>query len=108
MKNKIDMLTQLLENKNISLPDFARKREGVSNSEDKERVHSLVASTSSSPSFIIDSGDSKHMVSTRETFSSLDILKGPVFFWEMTLLLTVWGRVGLILTMVISMMYCMF
>ena len=37
----------------------------------------MVVGTSSSPSFIIDSGASRHMVSTRETLSSLDILKGP-------------------------------
>ena len=55
MKKQIDMLTQLLQ-KNISLPDWLKKREGGSNSEYRERVHALVASTSSSPSFIIDSG----------------------------------------------------
>ena len=59
MKKKIDMLTQLLEKNNISLPDFSKKKEGGSNSRDKERVHALVSSTSSSPSFIIDSGHVK-------------------------------------------------
>ena len=77
MKNKIDMLTQLLEKNNISLPNFSKKREGGSNSEDKERLHALVVSTSRSPSFINDSGASRHMVLTRETFSSLDDSKGP-------------------------------
>ena len=77
MKNKIDMLTQLLEKNNISLPYCSNKREERSNSEDKEIVHDLVASTSSSPSFIIDSGASKHIVSTKEIFSSLDMSKGP-------------------------------
>ena len=77
MKKRIYMLTQLLEKNNISLPECARNREGGTNLDDKERVHALVASTSSSPSFIIDSGASRHMVSTRETFSSLDNLKGP-------------------------------
>ena len=76
MKNKIDMLTQLLEKNNISLPDCSKKREGGSNSEDRERVHALVAGTSSSPSFIIDFGASRHMVSKKETFSSLDMSKG--------------------------------
>ena len=76
MKNQIDTLTQLLE-KNIFLSDFSKKREGGSNSEDKERVHALVAGISSSPSFIIDSGASKHTVSTREVLSSLDMSKGP-------------------------------
>ena len=77
MKKQIDMLTQLLENNNICLLDFSKKREGGSNLEDRERVHALVAGTSSSPSFIIDSGASRHMVSTKEAFSSLDMSKGP-------------------------------
>ena len=42
-----------------------------------ERVHALVAGTSSSPSFIIDSGASRHMVSTKDAFTSLEMLKGP-------------------------------
>ena len=73
MKKQIDMLTQLLEKNGISLPN---KREGGSSSEDRERVHALVAGTSSSPSFIIDSGASRHMVSTKEAFTSLDMSKG--------------------------------
>src|SRR5713101_10030424 len=76
MKNQIDMLTQLLEKNGISLPDNSKKREGGSNSEDRERVHALVVGTSSSPSFIIDSGASRHMVSTKEAFYSLDMSKG--------------------------------
>ena len=45
MKKQIDMLTQLLEKNNISLPYFSKKREGRSNSEDGERVHALVTGT---------------------------------------------------------------
>ena len=37
----------------------------------------MVAGTSSSPSFIIESGASRHMVLTKETFSSLEMSKGP-------------------------------
>ena len=55
----------------------SKHREGGSSSDDRERVHALVARTSSSPSFIIDSGASRHMVSTKEEFSSLDMSKGP-------------------------------
>ena len=76
MKKQIDMLTQILEKNGISLPDNSKKR-GGSTSKDRERVHALVASTSSSPNFIIDSGASRHMVSTNEAFSSLDKSKGP-------------------------------
>ena len=77
MKKQIDMLTQLLEKNNISLLECAKKREGGSNSDDKERVHALVSSTSRSSTFIIDSGASRHMVSTKDSFSSLDDSKGP-------------------------------
>ena len=77
LETQFSMFTQLLEKNNISLIDFSKKREGGSNLEDKERVHALVSSTSSSPSFIIDSVASRHMVLTRETLSSLDISKGP-------------------------------
>ena len=77
MKKQIDMLTKLLEKNGISLLENSKKREGGSSSDDRERVHALVAGTSSSPSFIIDSGASRHMVSTKEAFSSLDMSKGP-------------------------------
>ena len=84
MKKQIDMLTQLLEKNGISLLDSSKKREGGSSSDDRARVHALVAGTSSSPSFIIDSGASRHMVSTKEAFSSLDMSKGPYIVVEMT------------------------
>ena len=71
------MLIQFLEKNKISLPNCSKKREGGSNSEDRERVHALVVGTSRSPRFIIDSRASRNMVSTKETFSSLDMLKGP-------------------------------
>ena len=77
MKKKIYMLTQLLEKNTISLPDGAKRKEGGSSFKGKERIHSLVAITLISPSFIIDSGAYMHMVSTKDAFSSLYYLKGP-------------------------------
>ena len=77
MKKHIDMLTQLLEKNNISLLGGVSKKEGGYSFEDQERVHALVASTIIYPSFIINSGTSSHMVSTKESFSSLDDSKGP-------------------------------
>ena len=82
MKNQIDMLTQLLEKKNISLPNGTKKKEGGSSFEDKERFHALVVSIVRSPSFIIDSRASRNMVSTNEAFSSLDDSKGPNILLE--------------------------
>ena len=89
MKNQIGTLTQILYKNNISLPECSKKREEGSNLEDRERVHALFSITSISPSFIIESGASRHMVSTKEAFSSLDMSKGPPIVWEMTLSLTV-------------------
>ena len=66
-----------MEKNGISLLDGSKKREGGSSSEDRERVHAFVAGTSSSPSFIIDSGASRHMVLTKEAFTSLEMSKGP-------------------------------
>ena len=77
MKKQIDMLTQLLEKNNVSLPGRANKKEGGSSFEDKERVHALVARTVRYPSFIIDYGDSRHMISTKEALLYLDDSKGP-------------------------------
>ena len=71
------MLTQILEKNNISLPGGASKNEGGSSFEDKERVHALVANTVRSPSFIINHGASRNMVSKQKSFSCLDDTKGP-------------------------------
>ena len=49
MKKKIDVLSQLLEKKNISLTGGTSKKEGGSSFKDQERGHSLVASTIGSP-----------------------------------------------------------
>jgi hypothetical protein len=76
MKKTIDQLTQALEKSNIPLPESARRKDGGSNSDDKERVHALMASTSQSSSFIIDSGASRHMVSASKYFTSLDSSSG--------------------------------
>ena len=70
------MLTQLLQKNNISLLGGTSNKEGGSSFEDQERVHALVAITIRSPSFIINSRYSRHMVSTKKYLSSLDDLKG--------------------------------
>ena len=95
IKKKIDMLTQILAKNNISLLDCSKKREGESNSEDRERVHALVVGTSSSPSFIINSGSSRHMVSTKEIFSSLDMSKVPSIVYDSLISSLGKGRIDL-------------
>ena len=55
------MMAQLLEKNNIPLLKGARKKDGGSGSENKERCHALVVGSSNSSSFIIYSGDSRNM-----------------------------------------------
>ena len=66
-----------MEKNNISLPGGTKKKKGGFSFKDKEIFHALVARTVRYPSFIINYGDSRHMVSTKEAFSSLDYSKGP-------------------------------
>ena len=54
MKNTIDMMAQLLEKNNVPLPKGARKKDGHSSSNNKERCHAFVVGSSYSSSFIID------------------------------------------------------
>ena len=70
-------MPQLLEKNNIHVPDNARKKDGTSSPDNKEKCHAFVAGTYNSLSFIIDSGDSRHMVSTKELFSSMHSNVGP-------------------------------
>ena len=78
MKKTIDTMAQLLEKNNIPVLDIARKKDGNSSSnESKEKCHALVASTSNSSSFVIDSGASRNMVAKRDIFSSMILNAGP-------------------------------
>ena len=71
MNKTIDVMGQLLEKKNIPILEGARKKDGGSTSNKKERCHALVIGSSDSYSFIIDLGDSMHMVSVKYLFTSM-------------------------------------
>ena len=45
---------------------------------DHERCHALKVGFSKSQSFVIDSGASNHMVSSKKSFSSLNIIDGLI------------------------------
>ena len=55
MNNNIDMMARLLEKNNILVPDGARKKDGSSGSDNKEKCHALVAGSSDPSTLIIDS-----------------------------------------------------
>ena len=77
MKETIDMMAQLLEKYNIPLPEGARKKDGGSSSNNKERCHALVVGSSRYYSFIIDLGDSRHMDSMQDSSLTLYPSTGP-------------------------------
>ena len=78
MRRTIDEMVVLLEKHNIIVHAGARKaghREEIEQHD--ERCHALMASCSTTHAFLIDSGDSNHMVASRESFSSLQSTDGP-------------------------------
>ena len=72
------MMAQMLEKNNIPIPNGARKKDGSSNSDNKEECHAFVASYYNPSTFIIDSGESRNMASTRDIFSSIHLSSGLV------------------------------
>ena len=70
-------MTKLLEQDNISLPEGTRKTDSGSKSDDHERFHVLKAVFFKYQDFLIDYGASNHMVSSKESFYSLNIIDGP-------------------------------
>ena len=66
----------LLKKHNIA-PPREKKHDEEGPTEDAERCHALKESLSPSSAYIIDSRASNHMVSSKESFSTLSLSKGP-------------------------------
>ena len=77
MRKQLDEMSALLKQHNISPPQREKKPDEEPQTKDDERCHALKASLTQSTSYIIDSGASNHMVSSKESFSTLTLLKGP-------------------------------
>ena len=69
-------MSALLKHHNIS-PPKAKNPDEEAPTEDAERSHALKATLSPSSTYIINSGASNHMVSSKESFSTLSLSKGP-------------------------------
>ena len=67
----------LLKHHNFALPQGVKKVDEEPQIEDDESFHALKSSVSQYTTYIIDSGASKHMVSSKESFSALALSKGP-------------------------------
>ena len=77
MKKTIQNLSKLLEHNKISLPQGAKKSEVGNQTEEHESFHALEARFSRSKACLIDLGEPNHMVSSKESFTSLDLSGGP-------------------------------
>ena len=77
MQKTINQLSKLLEQKNISLPQRAKKYDVGQPTKYHERCHALKACITQSKAYVIDSGASNHMVASKESFSTLTLLEGP-------------------------------
>ena len=75
---KIDELTHIMKKHNVPLPNAYKDKGLSSNSKGKGRA--LMANSHSSKEWILDSGTSYHMGSSKEYFSSLDQSKVPHIF----------------------------
>ena len=76
MKKSIDTLAQFLKKNNIPVPQDARKKDGGSSLDNKERFHALVVVSLDSSSFIINSGASRSMGSVKYFFTSMYLYIG--------------------------------
>ena len=70
-------MSALLKQHNITPPQRAKNPDEKPHTEDDERCHALKSRLTQSTSYIIDFGDSNHMVSSKESFSTLSLSKGP-------------------------------
>ena len=77
MKKTIDMMVQLLEKNYIPVPEGARKKDGSSSSDNKERCNALVVGSSYSLAFIIDLGALRNMASIIYLFTYMYLDNGP-------------------------------
>ena len=83
MRRQLDEMTLLLKKHNIAAPASVRKDESKEEDEEYQRKgHALKASCSRKHAFLLDSVASKHMVASRESFSSLQSIDGPCILMD--------------------------
>ena len=77
MRRQLDEMALLLKKHNISVPASARKEDSEEEEEEYQRKgHALKDYCTSAPIFLIDSGSSNHMATSRESFSSFHSFDG--------------------------------
>ena len=79
MRRQLDEMALLLKKHNIFSLASARKDDSEEEDEEYQRKgHALKDFCSSAHVFLIDSGASNHMATSRESFSSFQSLNGPI------------------------------
>ena len=76
MRKQLDEMSALLKQHNIA-PPREKKPDEEAPTEDVERCHALKETLSPYSAYIIDSRASNYMVSSKESFSTLSLSKGP-------------------------------
>jgi hypothetical protein len=79
-EKKIDIMTQILQQNNLGyfiLKGAKKKKPEDQNSKKGNSSHALIAINSSVDAWIVDSGTSHHIATSKEVYSSLDACKGP-------------------------------
>ena len=84
MKKQINQLSSLLEQNNISLPQGAEMSEVGDQTKEYERCNALKVGFTQLKTYLIDYGASNHMVSSKESFTTLTISGGPNIHMEDT------------------------
>ena len=77
MKKHIDQLWSILKQNHISLPQRVNKYDVGQPTEDHERFHAMKDGLTRSKYYLIDYGASNHMVSSRISFTTLSLIRGP-------------------------------
>ena len=77
MKNHIDQLSSLLKQNDISLPQGSKKSDVEPLIKDHDSCHALKVGLTQLKYYMIDSGESNHIVSSKESLSTLTLSRGP-------------------------------
>ena len=77
MKKTLDQLKTLIEQNNIALLQGAEMSDVGEQTEEYERCHAFKADLTLSKDYLIDSRASNHMVSSRESFTTLTLSERP-------------------------------
>ena len=75
-------MSTLLKQNHIALPKREKKSDVGQPTEDHERFHALKIGLTRSKSYLIDSGASNHMVASKDSFTTINLIGGPTIHMD--------------------------